>query len=153
MQMRARRLLYAGAAVIFSLSSSLAYTQGNGHGNGHGKHHRDDDDDDRDRDRHGYSDHDRDEFRSWYRHHYDQDDLPPGLAKRDRLPPGLERQLVRRGTLPPGLRKKYYRCPDELERRLPPPPPECQHVLISGHIVLLNRRTNIVVDIFHFEGR
>src|SRR5215471_6871389 len=127
MQMRARRLLYAGAAVIFSLSSSLAYTQGNGHGNGHGKHHRDDDDDDRDRDRHGYSDHDRDEFRSWYRHHYDQDDLPPGL------------------------RKKYYRCPDELERELPPPPPDCAHVLISGHIVLLNTRNFQIVDVFHFE--
>jgi len=153
--MHAKRLLYAGAAVIFSLSSSLAYTQGNGngngHGNGHGKHHRDDDDDDRDRDRHGYSDHDRDEFRSWYRHHYDQDDLPPGLAKRDRLPPGLERQLVRRGTLPPGLRKKYYRCPDELERELPPPPPDCAHVLISGHIVLLNTRNFQIVDVFHFE--
>ena len=26
--------------------------------------------------------------------------LPPGLAKRDRLPPGLERQLVVRGFLP-----------------------------------------------------
>jgi hypothetical protein len=26
-------------------------------------------------------------------------------------------------------------------------------VLIGGHIVLLNRKTNIVVDIFHFEVR
>jgi hypothetical protein len=24
-------------------------------------------------------------------------------------------------------------------------------VLIGGHIVLLNRRTNVVVDFFHFE--
>jgi hypothetical protein len=24
-------------------------------------------------------------------------------------------------------------------------------VLIGGHIVLLNRKTNIVIDIFHFE--
>ncbi|MBI3484974.1 MAG: hypothetical protein HY012_07470, partial [Acidobacteria bacterium] len=29
--------------------------------------------------------------------------LPPGLAKRDRLPPGLEKQLRERGKLPPGL--------------------------------------------------
>src|SRR5215471_5571003 len=28
--------------------------------------------------------------------------LPPGLAKREALPPGLEKQLVRNGTLPPG---------------------------------------------------
>lgn len=153
--MRSRRLLFAVTALVFSLSSSLAYTQGNGngHGNGHGKHHRDDDDDDRDRDRdhYGYSDHDRDGFRGWYRQHSDRDDLPPGLAKRDRLPPGLERQLVRRGTLPPGLRRKYYRCPEDLERQLPPPPPDCAHVLISGHIVLLNTRNFQIVDVFHFE--
>jgi hypothetical protein len=28
-----------------------------------------------------------------------QSGLPPGLAKRDRLPPGLERQVQRNGTL------------------------------------------------------
>jgi hypothetical protein len=25
--------------------------------------------------------------------------------------------------------------------------------VIGGHLVLLNRRTNVVVDIFHFETR
>jgi hypothetical protein len=69
------------------------------------------------------------------------------------LPPGLEKQLVRRGTLPPGLQKRLQPCPEELERRLPPPPPGCAHVLIGGRLVLLNRRTNIIVDIFQFEGR
>jgi hypothetical protein len=44
-----------------------------------------------------------------------------------------------------------YPCPEELERRLPPPPPDCAHVFIGGHIVLLNRKTEVVVDIFHFE--
>ena len=32
--------------------------------------------------------------------------LPPGLAKRDHLPPGLQKHLDRRGTLPPGLAKR-----------------------------------------------
>ncbi len=32
--------------------------------------------------------------------------LPPGLAKRDRLPPGLEKHLWKHGSLPPGLQKK-----------------------------------------------
>jgi hypothetical protein len=32
--------------------------------------------------------------------------LPPGLAKRDRLPPGLEKHLWNHGSLPPGLQKK-----------------------------------------------
>ena len=96
-------------------------------------------------------DHDRDEMRGWYDGH--ENNLPPGLAKKDRLPPGLEKQLVRRGTLPPGLQKKVQPVPVDLERRLPPPPPECANVLVGGHIVLLNRRTNVVVDIFHFEVR
>jgi len=42
-------------------------------------------------------------------------------------------------------------CPPDLERRLPPPPPDCAHVVIGGHIVLMNRRTNVVLDVFHLE--
>jgi hypothetical protein len=127
---------------------SPALAQGNGHGNGHGKgHDKHDDHDDRDEDSY-YRGHDE-RIRSWYSGN--EGHLPPGLAKKDRLPPGLEKQLVRRGTLPPGLQKKMYPCPEELERRLPPPPPDCANVVIGGHIVLLNRRTNIVVDIFHVE--
>ncbi len=83
----------------------------------------------------------------WYEGH--RGNLPPGLAKRDRLPPGLERQLELRGTLPPGLRGRIYAVPDDLERELPPPPPNCEHVFIGGHVVLLNRRTFVVVDVFH----
>jgi hypothetical protein len=113
----------------------------------HGKHRAHDD-----HDKHGkwaYSDHDRDEMRGWYHDH--ERDLPPGLAKKDRLPPGLERQLRVRGTLPPGLRKQMRPCPLELERRLPPPPPNCAHTVIGGHIVLVNRSTYMVLDIFHLD--
>src|SRR6266478_4852182 len=123
------------ALVILLSSGSITFAQGKGHGKGHDKH----------------GDDDREVLRSWYGEHRDQ--LPPGLAKKDRLPPGLEKQLVRRGTLPPGLQKRLQPCPEELERRLPPPPPDCAHVVIGGHLVLLNRRTNIIVDIFHFESR
>jgi hypothetical protein len=88
-------------------------------------------------------------MRGWY--HDRGDNLPPGLAKRDQLPPGLERQLRVRGTLPPGLRKKMLPCPEELERRLPPPPRGCAHVVVGGHVVLVNRSSYLVLDIFHFE--
>lgn len=137
----------AVALSFFVLSAGSAFAQGNGHGKGKGHNKHGDDDDQGES---YYRDHDRD-IRGWYDEH--QSNLPPGLAKKDRLPPGLEKQLVRRGTLPPGLQKRLQPCPEDLERRLPPPPPDCQHVVIGGHIVLLNRRTNIVVDIFHFEGR
>jgi hypothetical protein len=145
--MHSTRWLFAGI-LLLSLAGNVAYCQP-GRGNGHNKHDRDDDNDDRGKGQYRYSDHDRDEMRGWYRHH--DGDLPPGLAKRDRLPPGLERQLVVRGTLPPGLRKKVDRCPEDLERRLPPPPRDCRHVVISGHIILLNTRNFQIVDIFHFE--
>jgi Ni/Co efflux regulator RcnB len=95
-----------------------------------------------------YREHDR-ELHEWYREHYNS--LPPGLAKRDRLPPGLERQLVVRGTLPPGLQKKMQPCPVEVERFLPPPPAGYVHTVIGGNVVLVNRKTFFVLDVFHFE--
>ena len=145
--MQSRRWFCACALGIFATSGNFALAQGRGNGRGKERGHgHDDDGDDRDG---SYSDHDRDEMHHWYEEH--RAGLPPGLAKRDQLPPGLERQLVRRGTLPPGLQKRIQPCPPDLERRLPPPPPDCAHVVIGAHIVLLNRRTNVVLDIFHFE--
>ena len=145
--MRAWKFISTALLGILLLPSCSAFAQGNsqghGHGKGHDKHHDDDDRDEHDR----YDSHGQD-IRNWYSQ--SQGHLPPGLAKKDRLPPGLEKQLVRNGTLPPGLQKRFYPAPVELERRLPPPPPDCAHVLISGHIVLLNRKTNLIVDVFAF---
>jgi transcriptional regulator with XRE-family HTH domain len=53
-----------------------------------------------------------------------------------------------------GVKRKDARMvvvPVELERRLPPPPPDCERVAIGGHIGLRNRNTKITLDIFHFE--
>ena len=134
---------------LLAVSDPSAVAQGNSQGHGHGKgHDKHGDDDDRDDDHGYYREHDRD-IHEWYAAH--REGLPPGLAKKDRLPPGLEKQLVRRGTLPPGLQKRLQPCPQDLERYLPPPPPDCAHVLVGGHIVLLNRRTNVVMDFVHVE--
>ena len=158
--------LRAGTTALlgFALSATMAVAQGNGHGHDKDKHDRDDDDrwhdrDDRDHGHgnghhdHGrgherYRDHDGD-IRGWYRAHYNH--LPPGLAKRDRLPPGLERQLIVNGTLPPGLRGRMQPCPRELEVMLPPPPPNYVHVFIGGNLVLYNRANFQIGDVFHFE--
>lgn len=159
--MRTRKLLALAVCGIFAASGSAAFADrgGNGHGrdkhgdqhdNGHwrdkGRDHGDDDDDRRG---YGFAGHDRDEMRGWYAANYRH--LPPGLAKRDRLPPGLERQLVVRGEFPPGLEARVMVVPVDLDRQLPPPPPDCERVLIGGHIVLRNRNTRVVLDIFHFE--
>lgn len=129
---------------LFCGAPTFSQGNGNGHGNGHNKHKGEDADD---REDYHYT-HREKEIRGWYVEN--EGSLPPGLAKKDHLPPGLEKHLVRNGTLPPGLQKKVHQCPVDLERRLPPPPPECAHVLVGGHIVLLNRRTNIVVDVMTF---
>ena len=118
----------------------------NGHYRDKGKDHGDDDDDRRG---YGFAGHDRDEIRGWYVQNYRH--LPPGLAKKDRLPPGLERQLVVRGTFPPGLERQVYAVPVDLDRRLPPPPPEDERVVVGGHIVLRNRNSKVIIDIFHME--
>lgn len=114
------------------------------HGQGHGKGHDHDD-----QGEFHYSDRDRKEMRDYYGKN--RGHLPPGLAKRDQLPPGLEKQFRVRGVLPPGLRAKMQDCPRDLVRNLTPAPPECDYVVIGGHIVLVNRRTWVVLDVFHYE--
>ena len=136
--MKSRIWTCALVAALMALGSSVTLVQGHGRGRNEDK--------DKDRSEYRYSHHDRDEMTAWYREY--RGDLPPGLAKKDRLPPGLERQLRVRGTLPPGLRDQVRPCPRDLVRRLPPPPPGCEHVAIGNSIVLLNRQTFIVLDIF-----
>jgi hypothetical protein len=146
--MRSEKWMVVLAVSLSLLTANFAAAQGHGNGNGKAKGH----DKHEDRDDQGYYQvRDREVMQGWYDEH--QNHLPPGLAKKDRLPPGLEKQLVRRGTLPPGLQKRVQPCPRELDRELPPPPPECTHVLVGGHIVLLNQRTNVVVDFVHSDVR
>ncbi len=76
-----------------------------------------------------------------------QSGLPPGLRKGG-LPPGLQKQLARKGTLPPGLQKKISPFPVELVRQLPPPPPMCNYLFFDGQAMLVNRDTNLIIDIF-----
>jgi hypothetical protein len=139
--MKSNRWLCVALAAFLS-TSGLVFAQGKAKGHDKDKHADDEENG------YSYRDHDRD-MRDWYHAHHEH--LPPGLAKQDQLPPGVERQLVVRGTLPPGLRKKIQPCPPDLLRMLPPTPPDCEHVLIGGHVVLLNRRNFMVMDVFHFE--
>jgi len=142
---------FAGTMLLSVLLFAVgpAHAQGNsqdhGHGKGHEKNHGDDEPEDRGAYRYEYH---QEVMRGWY--NQSAGHLPPGLAKKDRLPPGVEKQLGRNGTLPPGLQKRLYPAPVELEERLPPPPPDCGHFLISGHMVLLNLKTKVMVDVFAF---
>ncbi|NNE85899.1 MAG: hypothetical protein HKN28_18195 [Alphaproteobacteria bacterium] len=70
---------------------------------------------------------------------------PPGLAKRDSLPPGLQRQLQRNGRLPPGLEKKAF--PAHLTGQLPSPLRGTERVIIGNDAVLIDTATNVVLDV------
>jgi hypothetical protein len=74
--------------------------------------------------------------------------LPPGLAKRGgNLPPGLQKKLDRDGKLPPGLQKRLEPLPTDLDRRLPRLPEQWERVILERDIILVDRRTNRILDI------
>lgn len=74
--------------------------------------------------------------------------LPPGLAKRGgNLPPGLQKKLERDGQLPPGLQKRLQPLPVDLDRRLPRLPDHWERVIVERDVVLIDRRTDRILDI------
>jgi hypothetical protein len=64
------------------------------------------------------------------------------------LPPGLAKQLRRKGHLPPGLEKKVAAFPVELERRLPPLKAGLVRGVIEGRAVIYNPKASVILDIF-----
>jgi len=71
--------------------------------------------------------------------------LPPGLAKREQLPPGLQKQIVRNGKLPPGL--EGHPLPHELERELAPLPKGYMRMQVGTDLVILDSNTRVTVDV------
>lgn len=120
-------------------------------GHDHHRHDADDDDDDDDDNGGGrrrgrdddyvFTDNDREILRGCVAD--GGEGLPPGLAKRDRLPPGLEKQLQRNGTLPPGLQKRVRPLPESCEVRLPRLPHQWERVILGGQIILLDGEQTI----------
>ena len=71
--------------------------------------------------------------------------MPPGLAKRGSLPPGLQKRLEKHGSLPPGLAKRGL--PAGLESQLPKVPEGLERVIAGESIVLLEKATGKILDI------
>ena len=68
--------------------------------------------------------------------------LPPGLAKRDQLPPGLAK---RGNRLPPGLMKSDL--PPELESKLPDRPENVERVVVDDDVLLVQKGTDLILDV------
>ncbi|NUQ86040.1 MAG: hypothetical protein HUU11_15120, partial [Anaerolineales bacterium] len=95
-----------------------------------------------------WNDTDADGIREWVRGQ-PVAQLPPGLAKRGGLPPGLAKQLRKNGTLPPGLEKRITAFPTELSRRLGPLPPGCgcDRVFFDGKALIVARAAGAILDL------
>ncbi|HUR37482.1 MAG TPA: hypothetical protein VM009_06675 [Terriglobales bacterium] len=76
--------------------------------------------------------------------------LPPGLAKKDRLPPGLERQLQKNGKLPPGLQKKVRPLSSDCQTRLPRLPGGWERVILGDRVMVLDPAQTII-DLFRMS--
>ena len=85
--------------------------------------------------------------REWFGNTSNTAGLPPGLAKREQLPPGLQRQLQRNGVLPPGLQKKLQPLPASLTSSLPKPPKGVEIVFVAGNVLAVEISTHKILDI------
>ena len=86
--------------------------------------------------------HDTSSIRTCFTQHASE--LPPGLAKRESLPPGLERQVQKGGTLPPGLQKKVQPMPGVCESQLSALPQGYQRVVYGNRVMLIGPGSKIV---------
>lgn len=152
MRITAITLLLA-ALSLAAAAADRASGQGRGHNHKERKEAR------IERDHHGRREHGRIRYREflpdhrmrvvrWYR---DRSNLPPGLAKRDSLPPGLMRQLRRNGHLPPGLERHMVAFPPTLVELLPPVIPGCERAFLGHVAVIWNPRTRVVFDFFAID--
>ena len=73
--------------------------------------------------------------------------LPPGLAKREVLPPGLREQLRENGSLPPGLQKRLVPVPAPLVVRLPGIPSYYHRYFIGDDLIVIDGRNNHIVSV------
>jgi hypothetical protein len=146
-----RRILPVLVCGLMFVAVLPGMAQGNSQGKGKGHNKQGDQDSDRSRDSRGgvrvvFSVHDREVIRDYY--YGRNSNLPPGLAKRGGdLPPGLQKHLQRDGTLPPGLQKRVQPFPEDLDRRLPRLPDTYSRVTLGVDILILDRRTQRIVDI------
>jgi hypothetical protein len=88
---------------------------------------------------------DRDGHQRIVREYVTRGNLPPGLAKRKALPPGLAQQLRENGELPPGLQPYFTPVPQEIVVRFPVLPTYYHRYFAGNDFVVVDTRTNRIV--------
>jgi hypothetical protein len=85
------------------------------------------------------------EGRDYKKHKNKHKGLPPGLAKKGTLPPGIAKQLARNGQLPPGL--DYHPLPQDLIVQLPPVQPGYRYTIVDDKVLLVQAASNLILDV------
>jgi hypothetical protein len=149
-------------AATLACSPSVSFAQGRGNGNKPkhpekqeqkaDKHEQKPDKHEQKADKHDQKAHetvvfDRDGHVRVIHEYYVAGSLPPGLAKREQLPPGLRAQLHERGELPPGLQKRLIAVPAPLIVRLPTVPSYYHRYFAGNDLLVVDARTNRIVAI------
>jgi hypothetical protein len=92
-----------------------------------------------------FNDADRRKIKQYFDKKHKLKTLPPGLAQKDELPPGLRKHIEKYRELPPGIEGR--RLPQELENTLSPLPSNYIRLQVGGDIVLIHGRTRYVLDV------
>jgi len=128
------RIAIATVVLSIAIVSAVPPTFGQGRGRGHDKHSGSSDAIAIDRSGHVRVIREYEDERSG--------SLPPGLAKRTELPPGLRKQLHEKGELPPGLQKRLVPVPADLEVRLPRIPSYDRRYFAGNDLIIVDTRTH-----------
>lgn len=90
-----------------------------------------------------FTDSDRRLIRDYYR--VDYRSLPPGLAKKGKVPPGHAYRFRVNQPLPPDA--VWYYLPQNVERRLSRLPEGYVRITFGGDVAIMNVRTRVIVDL------
>lgn len=90
-----------------------------------------------------FSDHDRAVIRDYYRDY--SRSLPPGLAKKGKVPPGHAYKMQRNQGVPRDV--AWQHLPPDVERRLSRLPEGYARIVIGADAAIMNTRTRVVVDV------
>ncbi|HEY1383376.1 MAG TPA: hypothetical protein VGF43_07155 [Dongiaceae bacterium] len=70
--------------------------------------------------------------------------LPPGIAKKGTLPPGIAMQLARNHQLPRGL--DYQPLPHDLVVQLPAVQRGYRYTIVDNRVLLVQEASNLIID-------
>jgi hypothetical protein len=95
----------------------------------------------------GFSTGERDQIRAYFAANpSDRQQLPPGLAKKNKIPPGWQKKLAPGYRLPDDVWAHRVPLPHEILAQLPPPPAGVVLVRIHDRVLKVAEKTREVLD-------